>query len=439
MKLIEVTTSGFKNLGETTINFNNSHITSLIAPNNYGKSNFLESLNFSYAFIQANPKQKKRMMEYSPAIPINKHLDQTNFSFCVLFETIFEQTVNLVSYKFEFEWQKDKKKVGAKIISESLRLKENKANSKFTTLIKRDSNVSMYQSSLKARCNTNISIPSNNLVINKLVNYDNLFYHSILMDLLSLSFSITNLMEVEPAFGAIQVFEPNSKIEDNELRDGHNISKFLFNLKKNKKNLYDLLINSVKDLIPTIELIDPVEYDLKKLSNEQKFKDVPFTLPEKLYDLRIKELHNNQTTSVRYVSRGTKRILLVLATAIDVSEKNITLLAFEELENSIHPNLLQKLLMILTGIVPNLKILISSHSPYLIQYLPIHSIYLGIPNNKGLSCFYKIKETKCNTIMRLAADEEATLGDYLFDLMSQKSLDTEFQNEFFEQCQCSEL
>lgn len=439
MNLMEITTSGFKNLGKTTINFSNSHITSLIAPNNYGKSNFLESLSFSYDFIQANPKQKKEMMEYFPAIPINKHLDQTNFYFSVLFEKSSNSHSNFVNYEFEFEWQKDKKKVGARIVSESLKVKENKPNSKYSTLIKRYSNSSMYQSSPTARCNSKIKIASNNLLINKLVNNDDLFYREILEDILSLSFSITNLMEVEPAFGAIQVFGPDSKIDDNELRDGHNISKFLYNLKKNKNDLYELLINSVKDLIPTIEMIDPVEHDLKKMSKEDNFKDVPFTLPEKLYDLRIREFNNNQTTSVRYVSRGTKRILLVLATAIDASEKNITLLAFEELENSIHPHLLQKLLMILIGIVPNLKILISSHSPYLIQYLPINSIYLGIPNDKGLSCFYKLKESKGNHILKLASEEETTLGDYLFDLMSQKSLESEFQREYFEQCNCSQL
>ena len=436
MKLIEITTCGFKNLGETTINFNNNQITALIAPNNYGKSNFLDSLSFSYDFIQANSKQKKIMMQYSPAIPINKHLDRSNFIFSVLFESSFNKKQNLIQYQFEFEWQKDKKTAGSKIVREILRVKEKKANSKFTTLIKRDKLKAFYQASITARCNNELKILSNNLVINKLVNIDGLFFHKVLEELHSIKFSITNLMEVEPAFGSIQIYDDDTKTEDSELRDGYNISKFLYFLKNKRKNLYDLLINSIRDLIPTIETIDPVQYDLKEMSNEKDFKDVPFTLPEKIYDLRIKELNNNQTTSVKFVSRGTKRILLILASAINASEKNVSLLAFEELENSIHPNLLQKLLMILTGLVPNLKILISSHSPYLIQYLPIKSIYLGIPNKKGLACFHKIKESKHNSIMKLAIDEETTLGDFLFDLMLQNPIDSDFQFEYFEQFEC---
>ena len=172
MDLKEITTSGFKNLGKTTINFCNNHITSIIAPNNYGKSNFLESLDFSYDFIQANPKQKKTMMEYFPAIPINKYIDQSNFLFSVEFETAIGSVINLVHYQFEFEWLKNETKKGSKIVSEILKVKEAKANSKFTTLIKRDKHQTLYQSSIKARCNTKINISHNNLLVN---NMDHVF------------------------------------------------------------------------------------------------------------------------------------------------------------------------------------------------------------------------------------------------------------------------
>lgn len=436
MKLKEISISGFKNLGKTSINFSNNQVTSLIALNNYGKSNFLESLEFSYDFIHASQKQKKRMMEYYPAIPINKYIDTVNFEFSVLVEATYNKKPVLIFYEFEFIWTKGKNSRGAKIISENLKIKEHRSNSKFTTLVKRDKTNTLYQSSPTARCNTELKINKHTLAINKLINYDDLFYNPVLEKLFQLDFTITNLMEVEPAYGAIQIGGNIPKSEENQLRDGHNISKFLFNLKKNKIELYELLVNSLKDLIPTIEKIDPIELDLKKLNKESDLTDIPFTLPEKFYDIRIKERNNNQTTSISYVSRGTKRILLILATAIDASQKKNTLLAFEELENSIHPSLLQKLLIILTGIVPNVNILVTSHSPYLIQYLPISSIYLGVPNNKGLSCFYRIKNSKQNMIMRLAADEESNLGDYLFDMMIQDSIDPEFQENFFELCSC---
>jgi AAA15 family ATPase/GTPase len=432
MKLLEVTISGYKNLVKTTINFTNNQITSLISPNNYGKSNFLESLDFVRNFIHATPNLKNDLMEYSPAIPINKHIDTENFLFSVLFETTYDTVSWFVNYSFEFAWAKEKKTNGTRIIFESLRVKEGKPNSKYASYLKRDERNTFYLPSPSGRCSTTLHVLNDNLAINKLANHDSLFYVRIIEDVLSLNFSITNLMEVERTFNTSPKNELAMSQDDGELRDGFNISQYLYNLKKNKKNKYQLFLNSLKDLIPTIEMIEPIEIDLKEANKGLANKDIPFSLPEKFYDLRVKELNNNQTTGIRFLSRGTKRIILILATAIDAIEKKYTLIAFEELENSIHPSLMQKLLMILSGIAPNLKILISSHSPYLIQYLSTNSIYFGLPNERGLASFYKIKDSKQKSILKLASDQNSSVGDYLFDMMIDNSLDTSFEEEYFE-------
>ena len=437
MKIEQITIKGFKNLGSTTVKFNNSQITSLIAPNNYGKSNFLESLSFVEDFIKSNSEEKKVMMEYPFAIPINKYVDDTDFFFQVIFQTEFDGTDYFVDYNFEFEWRKDKKNAGARIIGEGLKYKENKINAKYSTLIKRNKNLSLYQQSPSGRCDREISIVPDNLLINKLIYNDELFFHHILFDIYSLKFSITNLMEIESAFGAVMIADAGEIIDDNQLDDGNNISKFLYNLKEKEKDIFELFVNSLTDLIPCIEMVEPVEIDFKKMTADKKNDAVPFSLPEKVYDLRVKEANNNQSTGIRFVSRGTKRIILILASAIEASIRNIDLLAFEELENSIHPNLFQRLLMILSEISPGLQILISSHSPYLVQYLPLDSIYLGLPNKKGLACFYRIRESKRKTILNLAADEDASLGDFLFDMMLQDNLDEQVISDYFEDCECN--
>ena len=148
--------------------------------------------------------------------------------------------------------------------------------------------------------------------------------------------------------------------------------------------------------------------------------------------MRVKEVNNNQITGIGYLSTGTKRILAILALVVSKDEKRTCLLAYEELENSIHPKLLQKLLIILTEIASNIKILIASHSPYLIQYLPLNSAYLGLPNTKGLACFSKLKYAKQKSILNIVNEEDISLGDYLFDILQRKEDDQDFLNEYFE-------
>ena len=59
MKLKSVTIGGFKNIRKTKINLSN--ITAIISPNNYGKSNLLEAIDFGVEFISASEKDRKNI------------------------------------------------------------------------------------------------------------------------------------------------------------------------------------------------------------------------------------------------------------------------------------------------------------------------------------------------------------------------------------------
>ncbi len=77
---------------------------------------------------------------------------------------------------------------------------------------------------------------------------------------------------------------------------------------------------------------------------------------------------------------------------------------FEEPENSIHPNLLQNYLQVLTQLVNNCKIIVASHSPYMIQYIDISSLYIGIPNDAVLLIFEKIAKNKYSILLKDATE-----------------------------------
>lgn len=91
------------------------------------------------------------------------------------------------------------------------------------------------------------------------------------------------------------------------------------------------------------------------------------------------------------MSDGARRILKILTNLELASENNCSVVAIEEPENSINPRILQQYLIALNGFAKNIKIIITSHSPYLINYLNPSNIYIGLPNDNGIATFSKIK------------------------------------------------
>lgn len=431
MRVIEITCGGYKNLGKTTINFAENQITAVIAPNNFGKSNLLEAFSFAVEFIQASPLQKKKMMEFIAAIPIRTGLEKENFFFEVVTENSDNNKFYVVKYNFSFSWKKTSEQAGSRILSEFLQIKENSHGTKFRTFLSREGDTIKYLRTETARCDTPLKVQSNELALVKLGNFENVFYTWVLDYLTKLRFSVQQLMEVNQSFRLVNL--PDKDNPNHDFDSGKNIRKFLYFLKNRDKKKYNLLINSMKELIPEIESIEIIEVDLKSKYSAGMPANVPFLLPDKFYDIRIKETHNNQETGIEFLSRGTLRILMILASAVDAIEQGVDLLAIEELETAIHPQLLQRLLIVLTGLEPGLKIIITSHSPNLLQYLPLSSVYLGIPDTEGIAAFGKLKPLKQKQVLKYVTDAGLNLGEYLFDLMLDVEDDPVRSSELFEQ------
>lgn len=427
MIIKKLTIDGFCNIENSTIELNK--INSIIALNNYGKSNFIRGLDFAKDFIIDSPKKKDSMMRYKPLIPINNKLENKNFHFEIEFETKFEDINNLISYGFSFEWIKNDNKKGARIISEYLKLMPLKKDSKYKTVVKRTKTDSLYQTSKSGRCDSPIKIRKNELIINKLNSYDNLFYLTIIEKINNINFAIIDsLGNPDRLFRTITDYIPTDSLE---MPISSNTSYFVYHLKKQKPKQYELLKNSIISLLPNIEDFEPIEVNLKSEFEFDSDEDnIPYELPEKLYDIRVKEFSNNQQTTITNISSGSKKIFYVLTMVLAGELNKVSLITFEEIENSIHPALLQRLLMIIDTFCVNTKILLTSHSPYLIKYLDIDNINIGIPNSDGIAIFKKIKKSKQKRLINYASDEENSLGDFIFDKLLESVYDKEFFNEF---------
>ncbi|MBU7007510.1 AAA family ATPase [Phosphitispora fastidiosa] len=426
MLINKLRVDGFRNINNTTIEFGD--IVSLVGLNNYGKSNFIDSLDFAQKFIKYPSVSKRKLMKSEKNLPINIKMASRDFIFEIEYSTRFGGHEIFVIYEFSFEWIKAENK-GCRIKSETLKLKE-EGNVKYYKYITRKWSEGFYKSSTTGRTNTKINIDDDELIINKLQKHDTLYYLAIINELNQIKFDLNNYSDTSLAFEFFPFEMNRESVYDLNKQFGQNINKVIFHLKQNYPDKYELLINSFISLVPNIEMIEPVSSELTSESEEKAVlrlendsDDLPFKIVDTVYSIRVKESQNNQTTNIEYLSNGSRRIFLLLTSAIVADIKNISLIAFEELENCVHPYLFQGLIITLSEIITDCRILVTSHSPYLIQYLDLKNIYLGIPYSDGIGQFKKVKKSAHRVILRNAREEGISVGDYIFNILIESKLD----------------
>ena len=420
---------GFKNIKDIDLKLNK--ITSLIALNNFGKSNIIKSLDFGIDFITQNEKTRKSMMTWETGLPFNKNIKEKKYEFEIEFVTKIEQKFQKIIYGYSFNWTTDKKKSG-KIMNEYLKVKIINETQKFTNYIKREQKQSYYKSSITGNCDKEIKISDSELVINKLLAYDDLFYS----DLVTI---INNIkIYIERHFDSSDNYDLSPLVMKDDTTLGllkeDNVPKILAYIKDEYPDNYELIVNTFKDLFPFIEEIEVNSFviDAEKIFNGKINEKSPFKISNTLYYLFVKDKNLTNVIPFELMSDGAKRVLLIFTYLTLAEINNCSLVIIEEPENSVHPRLLQQYLIALDGFLQNSKLLITSHSPYLINYLDPSNLYLGIPNDNGLANFYKVKNSSTKKIMSEANELDILTGDYLFDLMSGTEEDIELLSSYVE-------
>ena len=413
MKIKSVRVKGFKNIQDVTVAFDKMAV--LVSENSYGKSNVMTAINFAVEFIHCPKIWKYEMMGYEGGIPFNTAIDSQNF--CVEFEledSIDEKSITCL-YGYEFIWDKDDES-GAKIIDEWLYMKENAVRQKYSRLISR-SEKALYKASVTGRCSSSINVDDNELIINKLMMNDGLFYYPVITMINSLQVYVERHLDASYLFDKDPVV-PRETSKNIAITEVDNIPRTVYFLKEKYQPKYELLINAFMQLFPNITDIDVKEFDIGKNHAVSFSYDAPYTVTNKVYSMYVKDKNINQPLDFKWLSDGAKRIFLMLTYAIVADINNLALIAFEEPENSIHPALLQNYLDILYQLSDNCAILCASHSPYVLQYVRTGDIYIGKPNHNGLADFAKIDESKVSSLLDDAAAGSESVGNYIFELLS---------------------
>ena len=229
---------------------------------------------------------------------------------------------------------------------------------------------------------------------------------------------------------------PLEYIEDEEDMikfDDEDVPKALCILKKKNPELYTLFEDAVYTLFPEFEYINLNEYTLtdqnieqaitvkvgdKELTSDEIGDKIPFKLREHIYRLFVKSEYLNQPMSMANMSTGTKRVIWLLANAYIANHVNTGIVGIEEIETSIHPKMMKQLLEVLNEALGNAPLIVSSHSPFLVQYIKPEKIYVGIPNSLGVAEFRRIQKNKVKLLISNARALELSVGEYLFELLS---------------------
>lgn len=412
MKIQAVWIDGFKNLSNVKISFDN--ITALVALNNFGKSNVLSAIDFGLTFIKATIENRANMMGNVNFIPINSYMFGKNYKFEMEILTELNNIEYRIFYDYEFTW-KCNENIEPCIVSEHLKIRPKDKGQKYTQLINRDINKALYKSSETGRCSSKINVEPIELVVNKLRAYDEIFYAEIIKKMNSMRFYMENNLDTK------SFYQPNPIIRkglEGMTIDVENLPRVIYQLHEKNPNKFDLLKEVYKDLFPDVEDIIVKQYKINAEDGDMLPSDVPFIIANAIYVLFVKDKNLMHPINFEMMSDGTKRVFMILARIILANEGNVSLIAIEEPEDSVHPSLFQAYIQIISQLLDDCKIIITSHSPYIVSYLDPSWIHVGINRRPGIAEFFTFKKSGKQLLQQDAIDFKMSTGDYLFSMLA---------------------
>lgn len=413
MKIQAVLIDGFKNLSNVRISFDN--ITALVALNNFGKSNVLSGIDFGLDFIKASIEDKKDMMSNSNLIPINCNMIGRNYKYEMEVSTDISGEEYIIQYGYEFEW-KDNEDKEPRIVSEFLKVKLNKKGQKFTQLINRTVDTALYKSSETGRCSSKIKVEETELIANKLKAFDELYYAQIITKLNGMKIYMENNLDAK------SFYQPDPIIRkgfENEMINADNLPRIIYNLKEQNPDKFELLKDVYFQLFPDIEDVIVKQFKINGLTNNEELtENLPFVFSNNYHVLFVKEKNLANPVNFSIMSDGAKRVFMILTKIIVSSVSNISLIPIEEPENSVHPGLFQAYIQIISQLLDDCKVIITSHSPYIISYLNPSWIHVGVNRKAGVAEFFSFKKSGQKQLENDAAGFDMSIGDYLFSMLA---------------------
>ena len=392
MKTLKIGLGGFKNIGRVAMEL--SDITVIVGFNNFGKTNLLKGIEFASKFLK-NPDLRAELMADDSLIPVNVSNAGDDYSFLIRGEADGAE----FEYSFSFAWSVNGKQGSIK--EEELKIKSD-TSGRFIKHIMRSGDSGVYKNAVDGRCQRTMqNLGGNKLAIEYLrEKYPDIYYINIINEILAFSVDYNRLTD--------------SRIEP---RDENGVDNILAEIKYMHKNYPDKYIiweNTVRSLVPAIE---EFIFETERLTVPVGGVNLPYNTVEEKHTMFVKERHMTKSVDLFRLSSGIRRILLLVLNIVLAPINKLSVIEFEELESSINPLMLKRLLITISSICEECRIIITSHSPALLNFLNPESVYIGMADVGGAAAFGKIKKSKRDALLAHADDMGIGVGDFIFGLL----------------------
>ena len=405
MKLKEFYIDGFRNVVDTRLKLGN--IVCLVSPNNLGKSNVLDGFLFGLNFM----RRVNERFSYSPAnqaMPLLK----SNFGKDFAFEMLLEDDSREITYGYSFSWDK-KLSIPSSINKEYLKVKEAGARRAKTYIDRVEAERFRYLSSKDASKMNFGLLNKQTLAVNLLFGQSNVFFNKIIEELFKPSAFIDRIGD--PIFFPVLELSRQPLPGQPPLTELYKaIADFISASPEKKSNL----VEAIQSFFPDIEdIVAETGVMVFNGSNAHFERRTPNPGEGEIAVAQVKSRNLTTMVGLDMMSNGFRRILAFLLHVFEAQDREGVVLAIEEPENAINPSLLSSFVDYISSINENASLILSSHSPFIVNGLKPSSVYVGVPNEDGTARFRSFKKAKENALNNDADDFDVDVGTYIFDLL----------------------
>jgi len=390
MKLKQIRVDGYKNLINCVVDLGDFNV--LVGPNNSGKSNLLEALHVLGLISFGGPEDKKRILSGFALRPTvgfsSSHLIEHKgkpITIGVTFEKVVNEVIWMADYDVTIRCSLSEDEKGT-IVSELLTAKTYGRSGRKTNYIsrkeglfsiltrsgrKKEHRITQDNSCLSALPSL---YPDPKELPPELVEFRSVIGLFARMPILALSPSeLRKQMDMETPIGSSWI-------------SGFDIGLVLDSIKE-EGTYYDLFIESICDIM-ALESVR-LHVDVKKTPSKKKSG----SKAEKRTRYILVERHGDRASLIEEYSDGTLVIAAILAASC-FTKRIGPVLCLEELETCLHPAALEKLLRFLQDHADKWPVLITTHSPYLLNVVNPEDVNVAIVDDTGATHFEKVRNSK---------------------------------------------
>lgn len=417
IKFKRIFVDGYKNLIECEANLTDFNI--LVGANNSGKSNFFELFSFIKGVIFGNNELKKNIFTkgvspsgFSSVCNLRNHKNKP-INISLTFENNSSNgIIELIEYSFSIQCipilhDENFENTDTGFIEEQLIFKNINTTGKPITLFKREKNYLGIRTNQGTLKKYKIQSMISSLEIIPMLNPD--------FEKLSPNFESTFSSVVKSIKNIIVVASyPDSLRRD--MRKGRSIHYEKFNkissfdilseIAKLEKhgNLFELFKSALCQVLDLEDVIfNSVEADknIKKESTEAP----------SIYHFLFLKLPGQPLSDVSNFSDGTFKIIAILIILFS-PQIDVSLLCIEELENCLHPKALKTLISLFQQISYEKNILLSTHSPYILNNVNPKDVIIARIHEDGDTGFEQINNIK--ELQKRLSKGYINFGDLLY-------------------------